>query len=43
MPSNIQENLPVAFAMLEKVPDKCRCHSYSIFVTDGSTAESIFQ
>ena len=24
MPSNNQENLPVAFAMLEKVPDKWR-------------------
>ena len=29
MPSNIQENLPVAFAMLEKLPDKLRCHSFS--------------
>ena len=36
MPSNIQENLPVAFAMLEKVPDKWRCHSYSTFLTDGT-------
>ena len=34
MPSNIQENLPVAFAMLEKVPDKLRCHSYSGALTD---------
>ena len=34
MPSNIQENLPVAFAMLEKVPDKWRCHSYTIIITD---------
>ena len=25
MPSNIQENLPVAFAMLEKMPDNWRC------------------
>ena len=30
MPSNIQENLPVAFAMLEKVPfDMTRCYSFS--------------
>ena len=27
MASNIQENLPVAFGMLEKVPDKLRCQS----------------
>ena len=43
MPSNIQENLPVAFAMLEKVPDKWRCHSYTnnktnftIIITEGT-------
>ena len=24
MPSNIMENLPVAFAMLDKVPDKLK-------------------
>ena len=32
MPSNIQENLPVAFAMLEKVPDNLRCDSYSLIL-----------
>ena len=36
MPSNIQENLPVAFAMLEKVPDKWRCHSYSVYSAEHS-------
>ena len=36
MPSNIQENLPVAFAMLEKVPDKWRCHFYTAIFTEGT-------
>ena len=34
--SNIQENLPVAFAMLEKVPDKWRCHSYTGIGSDST-------
>ena len=29
MPSNIQENLPVAFAMQEKVPDKLKLEAFS--------------
>ena len=36
MPSNIQENLPVAFAMLEKLPDKWRCH-FSIGLTEPAS------
>ena len=36
MPSNIQENLPVAFAMLEKVPDNLRCGAHSLLFTDYS-------
>ena len=35
MPSNIQENLPVAFAMLEKVPDKWRCHIVHSYTSVG--------
>ena len=34
MPSNIQENLPVAFAMLEKV--EWRCHSYTGIGSDST-------
>ena len=40
MPSNIQENLPVAFAMLEKVPDAWRCH-FSIGLSESAT-EGLF-
>ena len=29
MPSNIQENLPVAFAMLEEMPDKWKLEVFS--------------
>ena len=41
MPSNIQENLPVAFAMLEKLPDKLRCHSFTsrTDLTEGTESE----
>ena len=34
MPSNIQENLPVAFAMLEKVPYELGRH-FSTSYTEG--------
>ena len=40
MPSNIQENLPVAFAMLEKLPDRLRCYS---FTSRTDVAESIIE
>ena len=36
MPSNMLENLPVAFAMLEKVPDKWRCNSYTGIGSDST-------
>ena len=36
MPSNIQENFPVAFSMLEKVPDKLECHARTWSHSDGT-------
>ena len=41
MPLNIQENLPVAFAMLEKVPDKWGSQSYTIIVKPEVQTEGL--
>ena len=37
MPSNIQENLPVAFAMLEKVPEKWKLEAFTKGLSEAAT------
>ena len=41
MPSNIQENLPVAFAMLEKVPNKSKTGVFTAWHLTEAGAKEI--